>query len=241
MSAELFAISRALKFAKDTNKPAVIFTDNTSSLSLISQYIPPSYKSITQEIHETLLALPAEQVELHWVPGHSHIHGNEVADDEAKKGANGTLPPTAYPADFLEIKSKIKEAAKSHWKRTWETNKTKYHLGNIVSQPLVQHSIQNSSRKLEVLFAQLRLGSSKLNAALFKIRQVDSPLCSVCLVSETPSHYLLECIRFKNEREVLERELNKLNIYALSLQVLLSNPRTLKLTELFITSTKRFE
>ena len=241
ISAELFAISKALKYVRDNQVRAVIFTDSKSSLSLISQSTPPSYRSIIHEIQSTLQSLPDELVKLHWIPGHSEIHGNETADIEAKKGAQATIPATVYSADFLEVKNMIRNATRSHWTTTWNCNKSRYDLGRIINQPLSRHSTQNSSRKLEVIFAQLRLGSSKLNAPLFKIKQSDSPLCSECLVAETPSHYLLECDLFQNERDVLKTGLLNLNISVLSLQELLNNPITLKLTEQFIISSKRYD
>ena len=107
---------KAVNYVRDINKKSVIFTDNISSLSLISQYNPPSYKNLTQEIHKTLLSLPTELVKMHWVPGHSQIYGNEQADAEAKKGAQSNIPPMIYPADFLEIKTAITRATKSHWR-----------------------------------------------------------------------------------------------------------------------------
>ena len=241
ISAELFAISKALNFVRHSNKRAVIFTDSHSSLSLITQSIPSSYRNIIHEIQSILQSLPDDQVKIHWVPGHSKIHGNEIADCEAKKGAQATIPATAYSADFLEVKNRIKNATTSHWKTTWSSNRSRYDLGNIIIHPLPRHPIQNSSRKLEVIFAQLRLGSSKLNAPLFKIKQSDSPLCSECLVAETPSHYLLECALFQNERDILKASLLDLNINVFSLQELLNNPITLKLTEQFITSSKRYD
>ena len=60
-------------------------------------------------------------------------------------------------------------------------------------------------------------------------------------MAETPSHYLLECALFQNERDILKASLLDLNINVFSLQELLNNPITLKLTEQFITSSKRYD
>ena len=110
-----------------------------------------------------------------------------------------------------------------------------------ILSPITIHNIQNSSRKLEVLFAQLRLESTRLNSSLFKIRQTDYPLFSDCPVPETITHYFFVFGRFQNQRYTLERKLREINITVLSLETLLNDPRILRITEQFIVSSKRFE
>ena len=188
-----------------------------------------------------MLILPTELIKIDWGPGHSQIHhGNEQADTEAKKGTLFNIPPIIYPADFFKIETAIKNTIKSHWRTKWESYKAKYHLGCIIKQPLCHHNIQNSSQKMVILFAQLQLGSTRLNSSLFKIRQADFSLCQDCPVPETLDHYFFECRKFQNERDTLVRKLWEMNITVLYLETLLNDPRTLTITEQFVVSLKRF-
>ncbi|KAI0717736.1 hypothetical protein C8T65DRAFT_527287, partial [Cerioporus squamosus] len=52
---------------------------------------------------------------------------------------------------------------------------------------------------------QLRSGHVGLNKYLARIHAVDSPLCSVCHVPETVTHYLFTCRRFVTARHALRQ------------------------------------
>ena len=61
-------------------------------------------------------------------------------------------------------------------------------------------------------------------------------MCSDCPVDEIITHYPLECEKYQNERDTLERKLREIDITAMSLEILLNHSRT----EQFITSSQRF-
>ena len=50
---------------------------------------------------------------------------------------------------------------------------------------------------------QLRVGHSKLNSHLFSKNLIQSPACLCHCPSETPSHYLLSCWLYQEERQNL--------------------------------------
>ena len=53
------------------------------------------------------------------------------------------------------------------------------------------------------ILTQMRLGLSPLKGHLFVYNLEDNPFCQGCLSHiETTSHYLFECVKFRNEREV---------------------------------------
>ena len=93
---------------------------------------------------------------------------------------------------------------------------------------------------METLFAQLRLGSGKLNKALFKIRKSETPMCSFCPDEETTEHYLIHCRRYESERNKLEENLKIKNI-EITLKNLLTNQKATSEVEKFIKSTARFD
>ena len=239
ISAEIFAISKAINFALNKNLPTVIFTDSMAALSLIASYKPRSYRNSILRIHKQLIEAP-NSIRLHWVPGHSQIEGNEVADKEAKKAAISEMTPSEHITDTCEVKSIILAKVTQYWKKRWTEYKGRNHLGSIISDIQDAPKIKHSSRRMEILFSQLRLGRCRLNAPLYKIKKADSPLCEHCPEEETPSHYLLKCSYYEEERKNLMEELGKLNIKKVTIRTLLTNHLATPFVEKFISQTSRF-
>jgi len=94
---------------------------------------------------------------------------------------------------------------------------------------------------MEVIYARSRLGNSRLNALLFKIKQADSPTCDHCPADETVHHYFLECEQFQEQRKVFRKNLADQRISPFNLEILLCNPHTTRDVELFITAAERFK
>ncbi|KAJ5673223.1 hypothetical protein N7507_002350 [Penicillium longicatenatum] len=81
----------------DARHEVFVFTDSSASLHMITRaHLTPLYTDLVRDpllakILETGAALKRLGVhtQLHWVPGHSDVLGNEIADREAKKAAYG--------------------------------------------------------------------------------------------------------------------------------------------------------
>ena len=129
----------------------------------------------------------------------------------------------------------------SVWKKRWNLIKGGLHLGNIIFEPNPKNKFMNLSREMEVIFSQCRLGKTRLNAALHKIKQVDSPLCEHCSVEETIYHFFLVCKKYDQHRTKLSENLKGKNIKKLNLKNLLYNPEATTEVEKYIRSTERFK
>lgn len=114
---------------------------------------------------------------------------------------------------------------------------------DTVTPPKYFNNVQ-STRSGQIYHARLRLECSSLNQHLFAKNIVDSPLCS-CGSTETSSHFLLSCPKY---RELRERYLLPLP-HPLSVTTLLNgiseapvevNDRIFKHVQLFILATNRF-
>ena len=239
LSAELFALQKATKNHASNNKPVIIFTDSQASLALLSNHQPKTYKHSIHAIQQTL-SKAKSKIQIHWVPGHSGIKGNEIADQLAKEAAQSSTHIFPHCTETPEIKAIFKRESLSSWDKRWDLIKGSTHLGRTL--PKIAHKLksQNSSRKMEVIFAQLRLGHSRLNSPLYKIKQAESPNCANCPAEETVTHFLLICPKYKQQRYTLACKLKDLNIQ-LNLESLLSNPCATKETEKYILATRRFE
>ena len=117
------------------------------------------------------------RVVLQWVPAHCGIAGNETADQLAKDGARGRQPERG-----LSLNEK-RNLVKAAFCRT--TSRDPYH---------------RLSRLQQVVIFRLRTGHCRLNAHLFKMKQVPSPTCP-CGLEQTPEHILQICPLFQEQRE----------------------------------------
>jgi len=65
-------------------------------------------------------------VKIIWVPGHSSIEGNEIADMHAKHTASSTsLDTTLLTAAAQDTIRTIKHLSKQVWQKTWAKQKNK--------------------------------------------------------------------------------------------------------------------
>ena len=55
-------------------------------------------------------------------------------------------------------------------------------------------------RDREIVLSLLRSGKCNLNANFYSLGLIDSPLCDMCNVLETPRHFLIYCIKYEKER-----------------------------------------
>ena len=80
----------------------------------------------------------------------------------------------------------------------------------------------NLNIKLKFPMARLRVGQTRLNHHLFKMRLSDSPNCPHCLVvPETIEHFLMECPRFHSLRVVMVDSVRALGVDDVQMHVLL--------------------
>ena len=239
VSAELFAILKATSILKNHQNQISIFSDSQAALSLLVNNKPKSYKSTINAIHNNLNSASHHNTTIHWVPGHCNIKGNEEADKNAKSAAQSTSPPFSHFTDILEIKLIINREIHTTWQKRWNLVKGNLHLGSILPNLQTHFKSPHSTRMMEIIFSQCRLGKCKLNHYLYKIKQADSPLCEHCMTNETVNHYFINCNRFLQERMVLKRSLKAKKVNTFDLRTLLSNPLIINDVEKFIRSTER--
>ena len=102
------------------------------------------------------------------------------------------FPSTVRLWNELPVATRKSESVEE-FKSKLQSNKTKvnnlFYIGN---------------RKENIILAQLRMGSSSLNADLFKIRVVASPTCTCGSGNEDVFHYFLECPLYAAQRNALQ-------------------------------------
>jgi ribonuclease HI len=146
---------------------------------------------------------------IRWIAGHSGIAGNEKADREARRAAEGHASDALDLPKYLRkpLKISISALRQAHnkeanetWKKDWQNSERykRFRAPDIVT-PSSKKFIQLTSnpsipRRTASLIYQLRVGHAPLNEYLHRFRKVDSPRCPACgAPRETVHHYIKRC------------------------------------------------
>ena len=153
------------------------------------------------------------EVELHWVPAHIGIEGNEQADIAAKQATGWRMKgrgkrrkevDTNHTTDRALIQSQIQRSAvktvidkKIHqqWAQEWRNCDNGRTLYKIAAKPhkSVLRLHEDLSKKLSSIAVQLRTAKIGLRAFLYSRKAVDNPMCPCTLNKQTIKHVLFQC------------------------------------------------
>ncbi|KAI9430296.1 hypothetical protein BJY52DRAFT_1351176 [Lactarius psammicola] len=137
--AELTGILLGLQLIKnheERNKTFALGVDNQAAIKALASKLNKSGHYLAAEALNAAARLKKTKgkkyaLTIRWVAGHSEIPGNEKADEEAKKAAEGTTSEAAKLPAILRKDIKInRSAAKQHsntkrkhkWKKEWEAS-----------------------------------------------------------------------------------------------------------------------
>jgi ribonuclease HI len=169
-TAEASAIYDAGKEKLEEWEQRLILTDSLSTVQAIDNNNKnPLIQKIVKQLYDG-----GGKLVIKWIPGHSDIEGNEIADKEAKEAASSRVSSTTItPEDAI-----------AHIKREFDNNITK------------QHMPKNITRKEQVAVARWRMGYTRETHK----HLLESPepktiiiLCDKCDLPRTCQHLLLHC------------------------------------------------
>ena len=122
-SSELYAIAEAVNFIKENEGLVfIIFTDCKSAITAISNCMKSN--SLAVEIAENIAEVKesGKEIILSWIPSHSEIVENEVADKKAKEAAS--LQPSTTSSSIITNHSKTQGKLKNSMQKTMRLNGT---------------------------------------------------------------------------------------------------------------------
>ena len=205
---------------------ATIFTDNQSAIRSTENPLSQSGQQILRFIVESINMLREKGInpELHWVPAHMEIEGNELADVAAKE-ATGWRKVKKRNRKLREIDTKhtapqiplpfLKSAGKAHlsklffekWEEEWQNETKGRTLFKIAPSPTrkVLHIHDKLPKWVSSLIVQMRTGKIGLRKFLHErnVPKVKDARCGCRRGEETVRHVLTECTRFKKIRRTI--------------------------------------
>jgi len=145
---------------------------------------------------------------LQWVPGHSSIHGNEIADHLAKAAVK--LPVTHDFPKPASLRLKYNRTlAHERWKSEWSSSDKGHPLRRLDSAlpgRHVRHLYDKLPRRLSYFLAQLRTCHSWLATHGKRLKKREDDKCE-CGGKETTKHVLIDCPRLQTARQKLREKI----------------------------------
>ena len=192
---------------------------------------------------------------MRWTAGHEGIVGNELADREAKRAAQGhssekhLLPPLArkpLPINPTAIKRAHHDALKALWRMGWKTSDrgirdARFNEATPSRKFLKTISQSELSREDASRISQLRIAHAPVNQYLNRIGRASSARCPACGdESESVEHLLLRCPNYAHKRWELDRQAKKIR-KTLTLETILGRPEMAIPLAKYIKATRRFQ
>lgn len=177
-------------------KHIYIISDSQSALQALESFMITS--ALVLECLTILKELAKRnRVTLMWVPGHEGIEGNEMADELAKKGADGSLigPEPFCGYSLSHFKTLFTQWERRKMTQHWLTSPIGSHSRDFVfcSKKRANEVLQLSKPDLKTLVGLLT-GHCALRSHMYTIGRSDTRLCRLCLEEdETARHILCEC------------------------------------------------
>ena len=209
--AEIVAITNAVKSLKKQHKLNVtIRSDSQAAILAIKSNTIKS--KVVKECRSSLNHLGKDNnVTLQWIKSHAGHEGNEMADKNAKKGAEeeGFGPEPFLPVPESYSKQNLNLAMIKIWQKRWDSNpefckQTKLWFKKPSSKFI--SFIKKESRQVTGKMVQFITGHCNLLKHQFRIGKNNKSYCRLCKQKdklETPWHLVTECKELKNIREKL--------------------------------------
>ena len=198
LTAELVAIHRAItiiKASKDINH-FIIFTDSLAAAQTIETGSSNSKPHLIEEISSNIteLAKLGRTGEIHWLPSHIEIEGNEEADKAAKASLNHPTIDVEIKPELHDIYPNIERKTLGLWQVRWDNDTKGRHYHQIQPEATRQIKfIDRKNRARETLLTRLQLGRCGLKHYLHQMKKDEDGNCIRCKVEETVQHWLIEC------------------------------------------------
>lgn len=205
MQGELFAIAMCARWCTRNsinNQEIFIHSDSQAALMALRNKVIRSetVKKCSEELNKLS---SRNKVELSWVPGHSNIEGNEIADRQANEGIekNGVEIPLKTPS--CEINNLIIKKERKEFIKLWNMEKAQRSAKLMMKEPNIKRAkilLEMERKNLRIAIGILT-GMCCFKSHLYKINKSENNRCRFCDdKEETMIHILCECYRLEVTR-----------------------------------------
>ncbi|RAL60377.1 hypothetical protein DID88_000153 [Monilinia fructigena] len=211
---ELCGVTKAIEYASSiacSGQKFKIYSDNQAGLYRLktpSDHPGQAYQIRAIKAAEVIKAKGAE-ISLNWVPGHTSVEGNELADKLAKEAT--TIRPISNETSFGLLGMIVKECASDQWldtlnqyeliKQTPSTYSKLFpwKIGSKIKLP------SGTNRNTASAFFQLKLGHGYIKSYLHRFKLANNKC--ICGNIEAPQTLLISCPIYKAERKEIFKEI----------------------------------
>lgn len=214
MQAEMKGIEECARRSKELNVrggKVLILSDSQAAIKALRN-VKVTTATTWACIQELNMLSKQNKVTVAWVPGHSNVLGNDVADRLANQGIDRNTIDVEVPIAKKLMENKIDEWTTEQTKNNWNIDKVALLHSNDF---LPGHDKKLAKKLLNLKRNDLRVcvamwtGHGCLNDFLFKINKAENTNCTFCEEDvETMRHLLCHCPALINiRRKVFEAEI----------------------------------
>ena len=191
-TAEAKAIDIALYHIRDQpEKQFIIFSDSLSVLRSLKNL--DHRNPLIQQIFRKYNYLSSfKEIVFCWLPSHTNIRGNELADLEAKSALSLSITNLRIP--HSDFKSNIHQYVMNKCQSVWE-EQTGNKLHELKPDFNSKCSFLGYSRQIQTKITRCRIGHTRLTHS-YLLTNEQPPFCISCNEPFTVKHFLITCTEF---------------------------------------------
>lgn len=196
-TAEAIAILMAIEaILQEAHSKFIILSDSLSTIRSLQNFFNPG--DIASKILNNLNLASGLGINIviMWIPGHSGIIGNEIADEHASIAINNKDTVLINKMSFDDAKKLINERTKYKWQKIWNIQNTKL---NEIKRDIHRWINPNLNRKEDTVLNRLRSGHTRITHGFLMARE-EPPICQTCGTLLTVKHLIADCLMFNQER-----------------------------------------